>query len=153
MPEIKAIIFDCVDTFVKPGEQKIRPEIIKTLPKLSVPYCIITNGDSDKKKLHNTGIYQCFDGRIVETNSNLKKQEMFINIAKTMNISTQECLVIEDNISGTKGAVNSNMKILAYLGENIKFLNYFEIRNAGAWGLLDEMDWLLFLTDKKSKIR
>ncbi|MBN1324842.1 MAG: HAD-IA family hydrolase [Alphaproteobacteria bacterium] len=146
MPKIKAVIFDCIDTLVKPGENS-KSEITKTLKKLPVPYCIVTNDGTDIEKLQQVGMYECFKGRIFEAPGINGKKNLFNEISKNMQLKPQECLVIEDNIDGTKNASKSEMKILAYLGHKTTFVNYFDLRVAGAWGLLDEMEFLWFLTN------
>lgn len=143
MPKIKAVILDCAATLIKPGGNSTY-EIIKTLSGLPVPYFFITQNGNDTSKLQRFGT----NAKIFEKQPDETKHSIFSGVVQYTNIKHNECLVIEDNLDGTKTASEMNMKVLAYLGENIRFADYASLRNAGAWGLLDDMDWLLFLTTK-----
>lgn len=143
MPKIKAVIFDCATTLVKTGGISTC-EIIKKLSGLSVPYFFVTQNGNDTSKLQRF----CNNTKIFETKPYETKHNIFNGVVQSINIKHNECLVIEDNLDGTKTASEMNMKVLAYLGENIRFADYASLRTAGAWGLLDDMEWLLFLTEK-----
>ena len=87
--KIKAVIFDCIDTMVEPDKNS-KSKIAKTLKKLSVPYCIVTNDNTDIRKLKESGMYEFFNGLLKKPLIDGKK-ELFNKIkTQSMNLKPQE---------------------------------------------------------------
>ncbi|OHX63936.1 HAD family hydrolase [Flammeovirga pacifica] len=94
--------------------------IKEVLAQLDVPFAVASNGPMTKMKLNltTTGLIQYFDGRMFSA-YDLKawkpNPKLFIHAAEQLGFTPQDCLVIEDSLSGVEAAINGGFQVLAYV--------------------------------------
>lgn len=92
---------------------------------LNVPYCICSNSvhNNIKTMLTITGLYDLFEDKIFsapEVGSKKPKPapDVFLYAAKKFNMAPQDCIVIEDSVTGTKAATAAGMRVIGFTGGN-----------------------------------
>lgn len=108
--------------------------IEKVIKNLKIPFCVASNGPKKKVEfnLTNTGLYPYFEGKIFSAYE-VKKWKpdptLFLTAAQFFNANPQNCLVVEDSLSGVKAALNAGMNVLGFAhGKNIKILEAEGVR-------------------------
>lgn len=101
--------------------QKIKPiegikEVIETL---ELPFCVASSGPANKIRLNLeiTGLLPYFEGKIFSCYDIQKwkpEPDIFLWAAKTMGFDPKDCLVIEDSVSGVKGAKAGGFDVFGY---------------------------------------
>lgn len=76
---------------------------------LQIPFCVASNGPLDKMKLNlkATSLLPFFEGNMFsayELNKWKPDPALFLHAAKTMGFLPNECVVVEDSLSGIKAA-------------------------------------------------
>ncbi|SHH25260.1 HAD family hydrolase [Winogradskyella jejuensis] len=102
-------------------EKQIKPiEGIKSvIQNLDIPFCVASSGP-EKKIILNlglTGLLPYFGGKIFSCYTIQKwkpKPDIFLLAAKTMGFLPEECLVIEDSLTGVEAAKKGGFKVFAY---------------------------------------
>lgn len=102
---------------------------LKTLPgvedlirSLRQPYCVASNSSHDRlrKTFAATGLTPLVEGRIFSANDvahGKPAPDLFLHAARTMgNIAPQNCLVIEDSVTGVTAARAAGMHVIGYCG-------------------------------------
>lgn len=97
--------------------------ILDRLEDLKIPFCVVSNGSEDKMALTlgQTGLGPRFEGAIFSAHTlNVFKPDpgLFLHAANVFNISTDDCVVIEDSPSGAKAAYQAGMKCYGYTPHN-----------------------------------
>lgn len=104
--------------------EKFRKEIqpVKGIPelldKLTIPFCVASNGPTNKiiLNLELTNILHHFKGAVFsayEIQSWKPDPELFLHAAKTMGFAPQDCVVVEDSIHGVKAAIAGGFDVYA----------------------------------------
>jgi HAD superfamily hydrolase (TIGR01509 family) len=95
----------------KAFKEKIQPieGIKEVLDNLKLPFCVASSGPENKIRLNLglTGLLPHFENNIFSCYTIQKwkpEPDVFIWAAKTMGFKPEECLVIEDSLSGVKAA-------------------------------------------------
>jgi len=89
------------------------------LNEISVPYCVASNGPTDKIRLNLsiTKLLDKFENKIFsayEIKSWKPDPELFLHAAKTMGFEPSECVVIEDSLAGIIAARKGGFDVLGY---------------------------------------
>ena len=122
--------------------------IKKFLDNISVPICVASNGEPRhvKGSLTITNLIEYFDDKIFTASDiGIPKPapDLFLYAAKKMKFDPEDCVVIEDSITGVTAAVRANIKVYGL----IKMCDAKELKNAGAipFKSMDELPALLEL--------
>ena len=131
------------------------------LESLSIPFCVASNGNPShvRESLKLTGLYDFFKERIFTASDvGIPKPapDLFLYAAKKMGFEPNDCVVVEDSITGVTAAVRANMKVYGLINQQNtvpiysaagKFSNNSaeELQNAGAIPISSLKD--LMMTD------
>lgn len=93
--------------------------IKEVLKKLEVPFCVASSGPENKIRLNLelTGLLPFFEGNIFSCYAIKKwkpEPDIFLWAAKSMGFKPQECLIIEDSLSGVKAAKAGGFDVFGY---------------------------------------
>jgi HAD superfamily hydrolase (TIGR01509 family) len=123
--------------------------IHKLLNEVSVPYCVASNGPTDKIRLNLslTNLLDKFENKIFSAYE-IKRwkpdPELFLNAAKTMGFSPKNCVVIEDSIAGITAAKMGGFDVFGFANNR----NHEEFVKAGA-KVFFELESLIGLLNKE----
>lgn len=89
------------------------------LDNLTIPYCVASSGPENKicLNLELTGLMPYFDNKIFSCFSIQKWKPdpgVFLWAAETMGFKPEECLVIEDSLSGVNAAKNGGFDVFGF---------------------------------------
>ena len=91
-------------------------EVLDALDEAGIPYCVGSNGPMEKMEitLGQTGLMDRLRGRIFSPHviglEHAKPSGgLYLHAAKTMGVNTADCVVIEDTVSGSRGARNAGI--------------------------------------------
>lgn len=113
-------------------------EVLDHLDASNTPYCLASNGSKEKMSimLGKSGIFDRFENAIFSAhaiNSWKPDPQLFLHAAKRMKVLTQDCLVIEDSVTGVIAAKRAQMLCLGYApktdGQNLKAEGAFIFHN------------------------
>ena len=107
-----------VETFFK-QDLKACDGVAQTLAQIDLPMSVATNGPLAKMKIamQVTGLSDFFNERLFSAyDVDCWKPDpgLFLHVADAMNLSAQECLVVEDSVVGIDGAIAANMNAVLY---------------------------------------
>jgi len=100
--------------------------------KLSVPYCVASNGPRIKMRqtLPIAGFGDHFNEKNMFSAYDIQKwkpePDLFLTAAMTSGFTPSKCLVVEDTTSGAMGAVNANIDVIV-LSEEKDFTKFEEL--------------------------
>ena len=117
-------------------ESKLRPVkgVSEILEEIKIPVCVASNGEPThvRHSLRLTKLYDFF-GEKIFTASEVKapkpSPEIFLYAAKKMGFEPNECVVIEDSVTGVRAAVKANMKVYGIINN---LFSENDLKNAGA---------------------
>jgi HAD superfamily hydrolase (TIGR01509 family) len=95
------------------------------LNKLQIPFCVASSGPDNKIRLNLdvTGLLPHFEGNIFSCYAIQKwkpEPDVYLWAAETMGFKPHECLVIEDSVSGVKGALAGGFDVFGYTEHDYK---------------------------------
>lgn len=117
--------------------------IKRVLENLNIPFCVASSGPENKIRLNLdiAGLLPFFEGHIFSCYAIKKwkpEPDIFLWAAKTIGFSPNECLVIEDSVSGVKAAKSGGFDVFGYTEHD-----YNNELEALATRTFDRMDKLL----------
>jgi HAD superfamily hydrolase (TIGR01509 family) len=97
----------------------------KVIKKLNIPFCVASSGPSNKIKLNleTVGLLKYFENNIFSCYDIQKWKpdpDIFLWAAKTMGFNPQECLVIEDSLTGIKAAKTGGFDVFGFTAHDFK---------------------------------
>ncbi|MES2825250.1 MAG: HAD family hydrolase [Pseudomonadota bacterium] len=105
-------------------EQYLQPvvgveEVLKTLQKENIPFCVASNGKHEKMAmtLVKTNLLQYVAGKVFsfeDVTRGKPAPDLFLHAAKTMGGVPEQTLVVEDSLTGIIAASAAGMRALAY---------------------------------------
>ena len=103
------------------------------LENLNISICVASNGEPIhvNQSLEMTGLRDFFDGNIFSASDvGIPKPapDLFLYAAKKMGFKPEQCIVIEDSISGVMAASRAKIKVYGL----VKMCSAEELENAGA---------------------
>ena len=103
------------------------------LEHLNIPLCVASNGEPIhvNQSLEMTGLRGFFDGNIFcasDVGVPKPAPDLFLYAAKKMGFKPEQCIVIEDSISGVMAANRAKIKVYGL----VKMCSAEELENAGA---------------------
>lgn len=106
--------FEAFKTSIKPIEG-----IKEVLSNLYIPFCVASSGPENKIRLNLelTGLLPYFENKIFscyQINKWKPEPDIFLWAAETMGFKPNQCLVIEDSISGVKAAKTGGFDVFGY---------------------------------------
>lgn len=98
----------------------VMPGAIELLERLTIPFCVATNGPREKAELTLglTGLLKYFPGRLFsayEVGIYKPDPGLFLHAAKAMNVAPQCCAVVEDSLPGIQAGLAAGMQVYALL--------------------------------------
>ena len=107
--------------------------IRELLESLDIPVCVASNGEPIhvNQSLEMTGLRDFFDGNIFcasDVGVPKPAPDLFLYAAKKMGFMPEQCIVIEDSISGVVAATRAKIKVYGL----VKMCSAEELENAGA---------------------
>lgn len=99
--------------------------ITKVIENLKIPFCVASSGPENKIRLNLdvTGLLPHFEGNIFSCYAIQKwkpEPDVYLWAAETMGFEPHECLVIEDSVSGVKGALAGGFDVFGYTEHDYK---------------------------------
>ncbi len=99
--------------------------IKEVIENLEVPFCVASSGPENKIRLNLeiTGLLPFFEGNIFSCYAIKKwkpEPDIFLWAAGTMGFQPNECLVIEDSVSGVKAARSGGFDVFGYTEHDYK---------------------------------
>lgn len=99
--------------------------IHEVLESLKIPFCVASNGPLNKMKLNLdcTRLTDYFKGNMFsayEINAWKPNPKLFLHAAETMGFTPNECVVIEDSMSGIKAAKAGGFDVFAFTNGHSK---------------------------------
>lgn len=130
------------------AELKAVRGIEAALDRLTLPYCIASNGPHGKmrKTLGITGLLPRFEGRLFSAADVARGKpfpDLFLHAARYYAVPPSACLVIEDSPSGIKAAVAAGMTAYGYADP----VSEARLLAAGAHRVFADMTELPLLVD------
>jgi HAD superfamily hydrolase (TIGR01509 family) len=103
------------------------------LESLKIPICVASNGKDIhiNQSLKMTGLHHFFNGNIFSASDvGVPKPapDLFLYAAEKMGFKPEECIVVEDSITGVTAAVRAKIKVYGF----VKLCSADELKNAGA---------------------
>lgn len=91
----------------------------KVLDSLNIPFCVASSGPENKIQLNLglTGLLPYFENRIFSCYTIQKwkpEPDVFLWAAKTMGFKPEECLVVEDSLSGVRAAKAGGFDVFGF---------------------------------------
>ena len=109
------------------------------LESLEIPVCVASNGEPThiNQSLEMTGLSDFFDGNIfsaADIGVPKPAPDLFLYAAEKMGFKPEECIVVEDSVTGVTAAKRANMKVYGF--GNSRTIGHIssaeELQNAGA---------------------
>ena len=105
-------------------------DVIKQLKEKKIPICVASNGKHEKMAitLAKAGLKEYFEKAIFsfeEVKQGKPAPDLFLHAAKTMGVSPENTVVIEDSLSGIKAALAAGMKPFAYCAPQANGDDYY----------------------------
>jgi len=119
--------------------------VAEVLEEIGVPFCVASNATMQRLRyvLGLTGLLPHFEGRLfgVDLVSRPKPApDLFLLAARTMNIASDRCLVIEDSETGVRAGVAAGMSVLGFHGGGHCYPGYeTRLMEAGAMRAFSDM--------------
>ncbi len=137
--QLDSALFAKFETDLKPIEG-VR-EAILSLPW---PRCVASSSTPDRiaLSLRITGLSDLFDHIFSATQVARGKPapDLFLHAAKSMGVSPQDCIVIEDSAAGIQGALAAGMRVIGFVGGAHCGPEHAEkLRQAGASVVIERM--------------
>ena len=109
------------------------PGVVEALDKISLPMCVASNGPHHMMQttLGVTGLLERFEGRIfsaVDVGRGKPFPDLFLHAAERMRANPEQCVVVEDAVTGVQAAVAARMSVLGYADHSTQEL----LERAGA---------------------
>lgn len=130
-------------------------DVLKMLKQQSIPVCVASNGKHEKMAitLVKTDIAQYFGKNVFsfeEVKQGKPAPDLFLHAAKKMGIEPEDCIVVEDSLSGINAALTAGMKPLAYCpptnGEDYYLLPTIKEMKVSYFTDMQQLPGLLFAT-------
>ena len=116
-------------------QQKLQPipgvaDVIAMLKQQQIAVCVASNGKHEKMAitLAKTNMAQYFGKNVFsfeEVKQGKPAPDLFLHAAKTMGVSPENTLVIEDSLSGIRAALAAGMKPFAYCAPQVNGDDYY----------------------------
>lgn len=104
------------------------------LRNIQIPICVASNGEPlhVRHSLRITELYDFFGDNIYtasQVNKPKPAPDLFLYAAEKMGFDTEDCVVIEDSVTGVQAAVNAEIKVFGIINN---LFTEQDLRNAGA---------------------
>jgi len=147
----KPVPNDFVEVYRKESFELFKKEIkpitgvLDVLNNLEIPFCVASSGPEEKIKLNlkYAGLLDYFENNIFSCYTIQKWKPdpaIFIWAANTMGFAPEECIVIEDSITGIKAAKKGNFDVFGYTEHD-----YNNELEKEATMVFDKMEYLISL--------
>ena len=104
-------------------EKELKPVsgIYEVLENLKQPFCVASSGTPEKirNSLRITGLLRFFEGSIysaVDVANGKPAPDLFLYAASQMGYAPNDCIVVEDSVTGVQAGLGAGMSVIAYSG-------------------------------------
>lgn len=104
-------------------EKRLKPVegIFDLLKKAPFDVCVASNSSLNyvKSALHKTSLYSFFEDRVYSSRDLAKPKpapDVFLHAASKSGFQPEQCIVVEDSVSGIKAAQNAGMCVIGFFG-------------------------------------
>lgn len=113
--DLRQRVFQRFQTELKPI-----PGIIDLLGRLSLPYCVVSNGPRSKMEvsLSVTGLMPYFTGRIISAYDDgcfKPDPKIYLRAAQHLQVDPHKCAVVEDSLPGVEAGLAAGMRVYAFV--------------------------------------
>jgi HAD superfamily hydrolase (TIGR01509 family) len=144
LPRLVQMVNDAWESGLRPLEG-----VKQLLEKIKIPICVASNGEPThvRHALRLTELYDFFGDRIFtgsEVSVPKPAPDLFLYAAKKMGFNPDECVVIEDSVTGVTAAANANIKVYGIIND---LFSEKDLEGAGAipFAKMEELPELLGL--------
>lgn len=114
IPKYRERSFEAFKLDIKPVEG-----VTELIQNLNIPYCVASSGPENKIKLNLelTGLLPFFENTIFSCYSIQKwkpSPAIFIWAAETLGFKPEDCVVIEDSVTGVRAAKNGKFDVIGF---------------------------------------
>lgn len=97
-------------------------ELLDQLKAENIPFAVCSNSGAENliAKLKAVGLFEYFEPHIVSrhhVDHPKPAPDMFLHAAKLRGIDPQDCIVVEDSMTGTMAGVAAGMNVIGFVGE------------------------------------
>jgi HAD superfamily hydrolase (TIGR01509 family) len=130
---------------------KATPYAREVVSSLTLPYAIASGSSAERlaDTLEIVGLYDLFAGRIFSAESVAHPKpapDIFLYAAQQLGVAPKDCLVVEDGVNGTLGALAAGMVVWGYTAASHMIPPLVErLRRAGVERLFGDLRELLTL--------
>ncbi len=116
--------------------------IKKVVENLEIPFCVASSGPENKIRLNLevTELLPYFEDKIFSCYAIQKwkpEPDIFLWAAKTMGFTPNECLVVEDSVSGVKAALAGGFDVFGYTEHDYK--NELQVLATNTFSSMDQL--------------
>ncbi|HET9092285.1 MAG TPA: HAD family phosphatase [Acidimicrobiales bacterium] len=95
--------------------------LLDTLAQAGIKTAVASSGTPDKLRftLGHTGLWERFEGRVfsaTEVEKGKPAPDLFLHAARSLGVTEERCVVVEDSPAGLAGALAAGMRAVAYAG-------------------------------------
>ena len=115
------------------------------LERFPGPRCVCSNSSTRRLKISLTavGLWEPLQPHIFsapEVGRSKPAPDVFLHAARTLGVSPQDCVVVEDSTHGIHGAVAAGMRVIGFTGGGHSWPGHAEdLRKAGAWKVVSRL--------------
>lgn len=122
--------------------------IKKVVENLEIPFCVASSGPENKIRLNLevTELLPYFEDKIFSCYAIQKwkpEPDIFLWAAKTMGFTPNECLVVEDSVSGVKAALAGGFDVFGYTEHDYK--NELQALATNTFSSMDQLTEIIIL--------
>tara|TARA_R110000868_G_scaffold56488_12_gene174863 strand:- start:16500 stop:17135 length:636 start_codon:yes stop_codon:yes gene_type:complete len=93
--------------------------VTKVIEQLQLPFCVASSGMESKMRfnLNLVGLLPYFEGKMFSCYDIQKfkpEPDVFLMAAETMGFQPKDCIVIEDSLLGSQGAINGGFDVFGF---------------------------------------
>jgi HAD superfamily hydrolase (TIGR01509 family) len=115
-------------------------DALNALDRAGVNYCVGSNGPPNKMRvsLGVTGLYERLEGRIYSADMVAEPKpapDLFLHAAANFDLVPEDCVVVEDSVTGVTAAVRAGMRVLGYGADS----GEESLKQAGATATFSDM--------------
>ncbi|MBZ9559368.1 MULTISPECIES: HAD-IA family hydrolase [unclassified Modicisalibacter] len=123
--------------------------VAEAIDGLDLPLAIVSNSSRRRvlASLANTGLDARLNQAPLFTAEQVTKPkpapDVYLLAARSLDVAPDDCLVVEDSVSGTRAACAAGMTVIGFTGaSHIEDGHATRLREAGAWVVLEHMTQL-----------
>lgn len=110
--------------------------VVEVLEQITWPYCVASNGPLEKLELTLglTGLKRFFSDRVFsayEIDVWKPAPDLFLHAARSMNVTPEQCVVVEDSLPGIQAGLAAGMHVIGFRMHDLPEMLADRIHSAG----------------------